>query len=170
MKQHRDTVQWLWLRCMQFPNHARGRCPDNTLHWHPVSSTNKLHMVHTQSNKAVIDCRLCPLCCHTWSYFKRMSFYCRYIHRDIICKHDVMNIQKVSDLADPGRPKSRPMSVSPLACNRYSYLPNLHVGCASTSWAATMSCISLCASITWSIKLELHNISQLCQKRTERQP
>jgi len=30
---------------------------------------------------------------HLWSYFKHTSFSCRYIRRDIKCKHDVMNIQ-----------------------------------------------------------------------------
>jgi len=43
--------------------------------------------------KAVIDRRLRPLCCYLWGYFKHTSFSCRYIRMDIVCKHDVMNIQ-----------------------------------------------------------------------------
>jgi len=44
-------------------------------------------------NKAVIDCRLFPRCCQLESYFKHTSFSCRYICMDIMCKHDVINIQ-----------------------------------------------------------------------------
>jgi len=44
-------------------------------------------------NEAVIDRRLRPRCCHLWSYTKHTSFSCRYIRKDIMCKHDVMNIQ-----------------------------------------------------------------------------
>jgi len=44
---------------------------------------------------AVTDRRLRPRCCHLpGGYFKRTSFYCRYIRTDITCKHDVMNIQQ----------------------------------------------------------------------------
>jgi len=45
-----------------------------------------------------------PQCCHLWSYFKRTSYSCRYIRRDIMCKHDVMNIQHTHfGLVDPDR-------------------------------------------------------------------
>ena len=40
----------------------------------------------------------------TCGYFKRTSFSCRYIRRDIMCKHDVMNIQHTHfGLVDPDR-------------------------------------------------------------------
>jgi len=45
------------------------------------------------SNKAVIDRKLCRRCCHLGSYFKHTSFSCHYIRMDIMCKHDVINIQ-----------------------------------------------------------------------------
>ena len=45
------------------------------------------------NNKAVIDRRLRPRCCHLGSYFQHMPFSCCYIHRDIMCKRDVINIQ-----------------------------------------------------------------------------
>ena len=32
------------------------------------------------SNKAVIDCKLCPWCCHLESYFKHTSFLLLYLH------------------------------------------------------------------------------------------
>ena len=44
-------------------------------------------------NKAVIDRRLRPRCCHLWGYFVHASFSCRCIRLDIACKHDVINIQ-----------------------------------------------------------------------------
>ena len=44
------------------------------------------------TNKAVTDRRLRPRCCHLDSYFKHTSFSCRYIRRDIMCKHDVIKI------------------------------------------------------------------------------
>jgi len=52
-----------------------------------------IHLVNCLDNKTVIDRRLRPRCCRMWSYFKRTSVSCRYIRRDIMCKHDVMNIQ-----------------------------------------------------------------------------
>ena len=45
------------------------------------------------NNKAVIDRRLRPRCCHLGSYFQHMPFSCCYVHRDIMCKRDVINIQ-----------------------------------------------------------------------------
>jgi len=45
-------------------------------------------------NKAVIDRRLRPRCCHVDDYFKHTSFSCGWIRKDIrLCKHDVINIQ-----------------------------------------------------------------------------
>jgi len=70
------------------------------------------------------------------------------------------------------RLKSRPLS--PLASNSYSYLPfiaNLKAACGLCfSWAATSSCLGSCASMTSSIKLDVHNLSQHLQRRTEPQP
>ena len=40
-------------------------------------------------NKAVIDRRLRPRCCHLESYFKHTSFSYHYIHRDITPAADV---------------------------------------------------------------------------------
>ena len=82
-------------------------------------------MHKTTINKAVIDGRLCHKCCHLWSYFKQTSFSCRNICRDIVCKHDVMNIQHARcGLVGPDHGTlSRPVSVSPQARNRYSYVP-----------------------------------------------
>ena len=61
---------------------------------------------HHHNNKAVIDCRLCPRCCHMKSYLMHMSFSCRYICRNIMCKHDIINIQHVHcGLVGPGRKK-----------------------------------------------------------------
>jgi len=46
-----------------------------------------------RNDKAVTDCRLRPQCYHLQSYFKYTSFSCRFIRRDIMCKHVAMNIQ-----------------------------------------------------------------------------
>ena len=72
-----------------------------------------IHLAVTFINKAVIDRRLRPRCCHAWSYFKHTSISRRYIRRDIMCY----------SRPRPRRPKSRPVSVSPFARNGYSYAP-----------------------------------------------
>ena len=43
--------------------------------------------LHTLHNQAVVERRLRPRCCHLESYFKRTSFSCRYICRDIMFAH-----------------------------------------------------------------------------------
>ena len=44
-------------------------------------------------NKAVVDRRLRPRFYHLGTYFKHRSFSCRYIRRDIVCKHDIISVQ-----------------------------------------------------------------------------
>jgi len=60
-----------------------------------------------------------------------------------------MNIQHTQcGLVGPDCPKSRPVeSTGPHQVCYMPFLPRprLHVGCASTSWAATLSCLGLCA-------------------------
>ena len=60
----------------------------------------------------------------------------------------------------PRRPKSRPVSVSALARNGYSYTPfiakpRLHMGCASICWQPRRTALAV------------HNVSQRHQRRTE---
>jgi len=68
-----------------------------------------IHLAVTFINKAVIDRRLRPRCCHAWSYFMHTS----------ISRKDIMCYSRPR----PRRPKSRPVSVSPFARNGYSCAP-----------------------------------------------
>jgi len=72
----------------------------------------------THPNKAVVDRRLRP----RWSYLKHTSYSRRYIRRDIMC-HEYSTRPLRPSRPRPRRPKSRPVSVSPLARNGYSYAP-----------------------------------------------
>ena len=72
---------WYWLICAI---------------WRPevtVSSVCILILINSINNKAVTDHRLRSLCCHLRGYFKHTLFSCRYIRRDNMCKHDVINTQ-----------------------------------------------------------------------------
>jgi len=40
---------------------------------------DKKDTTFSSKNKAVMDRRLCPRCCHLWSYFKHSTFSCHYI-------------------------------------------------------------------------------------------
>ena len=110
----------------QFYNPLHGNCYVYNSGWNSsikLKTSTKSGRLHGQKmtvsilNKAVIDRTLRPLYCHLWSYFKHTSLSCRYIHRDIMCKHDDMNIQHAH------RGLVGAVSVSPLACNGYSYAP-----------------------------------------------
>ena len=115
-----------------------------------------------------------------WRYCKHTSFSCRYYTQGRYVQtrcHEYSTRPLQPSRPRPWFPKRRPMSVSPLACNGYSYAPFIansktavHVGCASISWAATLSCLGLCASMTSSIKPEEHNVSQHRQRMTEPRP
>ena len=73
-------------------------------------------------NGAVVDHRLHPWCCHLGGYFKHTLLFCRYLCRDIMCKHDVIKIQHVHcGLVGPNCKKKSRAST---ACNRYSYVPS----------------------------------------------
>jgi len=108
-------------------------------------------ITNPQTNKAVMDRRLRPWYATCSVELLCTSISCRYMRTDIMCKHDIMNIQHAHcGLVGP----DRAVSVSALACNGYSYAPFIakSKGCASVSWAATLSCLGFCASMTSFIK------------------
>ena len=95
-----------------------------------------------------------------------------------MCIHHVMNIQHAHcSLVGPDHSTWK---VGPqvwvhwptmgIPTRRLQPSPKLHVGCASISWASTLSCLNLCAIMMSSVKLEVHNISWCCQRRTEPWP
>ena len=116
------------------------------------------HNAH--SNKAVTDCRLRPWCCHLWSYFKHTSFSCRHISRDIMCKHDVINIQHAHCSPDCKLP----------ACNGYSYAPSprLRVSLAASAWRRHRATSAYEQNTTSSTKPEIRNISLRRQTEEDR--
>ena len=57
----------------------------------------------------------------TWGVIISAPFSCRYIRRDIMCKHDVISTRPLLySRPRPRREKIRPVTVSPLASNGYS--------------------------------------------------
>jgi len=156
--------------------------PFSSCHCHTTTSNQHSTTNNADStksiNKAVTDRRLRPLCCHLLSHFKRTSFSCRYILRDIMCIRDVMNIQHSHcGLVGPDRGvrKIGPWvwvhwPATGIPTRRLEPSPRLHVVCASISSAATLSCLGLCASMTSSVKPEVHNMSQCRQRRTRPRP
>ena len=85
---HRPTGRCLRSKHMEswtFLNTTRHFCKKNYFH-------TRMAQCLCNTNKAVTDRRLRPRCCHLDSYFKHTSFSCRYIRRDIMCKHDVIKI------------------------------------------------------------------------------
>jgi len=89
-----------------------------------VGSSKIINTQHFKSktNKAVIDSRFHPRCCQLESYFKYTSFSCHYICKDILCKHDIINIQHAyCSLVGPDCKKESRASA---ACNEYSYMPS----------------------------------------------
>jgi len=91
----------------------------------------------TNYNKAVIDRRLRPRCCHLGSYFKR-----------------------------PKSSSVRPLACNWYYCAQFIAKPKaacaLHFG-----WTATSSNLGLWANMTSSIKPELRNVSLRRRRRTE---
>jgi len=92
------------------------------------------------TNKAVIDRRLRPQCCHLGSYFKR-----------------------------PKSSPVRPLACNWHYCAQLIAKPEA-VCASCFSWAATSSNPGLWANMTSSIKPEVHNISLRRQRRTEPRP
>jgi len=93
--------------------------------------------VNSLANKAAIDRRLRPRCCHLGSYFKR---------------------SKTSPV--------RPLACKWYYCAQFVAKPKAACALCF-SWAATSSNLGLCANMTSSIKPEVHNISLRRQRRTE---
>ena len=100
-------------------------------------------------NGAVVDHRLHPWCCHLGGYFKHTLLFCRYLCRDIMCKHDVINIQHVHcGLVGPNCKKKSRAST---ACNRYSYVPSprlRRVSLTASTWWQRRAAVGLRADMT----------------------
>ena len=88
-------------------------------------------------NKAVINCRLRPRCCHPGSYFRR-----------------------------PKSSPVRPLACSCYYCAQFIAKPKA-ARAVRFSWAATSSNLNLWANMTSSIKPEVDNVSLRRQRRTE---
>ena len=87
-----------------------------------VLSLNSFALWSCLVNGAVVDHRFHPWCCHLGGYFKHTLLFCRYLCRDIMCKHDVINIQHAHcGLVGPNCKKK---SWASTACNGYSYVPS----------------------------------------------
>ena len=117
--------------------------------------------------------RLCPRCCHPGSYFKHTPFLCRYIRRDIMCKHDVINSQHAHCGLVTTLTASCPERPLPATGIPISYAPSLRLRTCEPrclSLAATSSSLSLCTDMTSSIKPEIRHVSLRRQRRTERRP
>jgi len=101
-----------------------------------------------------------PWCCHLWSYFKHTSFSCRHISRDIMCKHDVINIQHAHCSPDCKLP----------ACNGYSYAPSprLRVSLAASAWRQRRATSAYEQNTTSSTKPEIRNIPLRRQTEEDR--
>jgi len=133
LKQSVYTVGWLTVNNTHLNKTQNAKIKVFIAQWFWVSfercCLEKPGTVTAITNKAVIDHRLHPRCCHLGSYFKR--------------------------------PKSSP--VRSLACNWYycaQLIAKPNAACALRfSWTATSSNISLWATVTSSIKPEVHNIS-----------
>ena len=91
-------------------------------------------------NKAVINCRLRPRCCHLGSYFKR-----------------------------PKSSPVRPFACNWYYCAQFIAKPKA-ARALRFSWSATSSILGLWANMMSSIKPEVHNVSLRRQKRTEPRP
>jgi len=132
-----------------------------------MSTVIILHLPHRCTvfiwNKAVIDRRLRPRCCHLGSYTSFCHFLVAIVTcRDIMCKHDVINTQH----AHCGlRPWLQVVVRASAACNGYSYAPNprLRVSLTAPAWRRRRRS-SLCTNMTSSIKLEIHNYHYAAEK------
>ena len=89
-----------------------------------VSWSSLLFLMQLKASliNAVVDRRLRPPSFATWGVIIISTpFSCRYIRRDIMCKHDVISTRPLRySRPRPRREKSRPVTVSLLACNGYS--------------------------------------------------
>ena len=117
-----------------------------------------------RKNKAVIDCHLC-------CYIKHTSFLCRYIRRDIMCKHDIINIQHSHcSLVGPTAESSpeRPLPETGIFTRQSQ-------GCVSASLAASAwrrhrATSELMCKYDVIHKREIRNVSLRRQRTTEQWP
>ena len=127
-----------------------------------TTNLNVFGLFATYRNVAVVDRRLRPRCRHLGSYFKHISFSCRYICRDI-----VINILHAHcGLVGPDCKKVLPS----VCCLQRVFLratPQAACEPRCLSLAATSSSLSLYANMTSSTKPEMRNVSLGRQSRTE---
>ena len=113
----------------------------------PISKQHIMHMMFemllpTRQSQTADST---PRCCHLESYFKHTSFSCRYMSRDIMCKHDVMNIHHAHHPLWPG--KSWQREVPCIHCLQWVFLHAINSQTRCSSWCPSNSVKALKALV-----------------------